>query len=240
MLSSFWFLFLYQPVFNALIWIYANVANENLGWAVVWLTIFLRVLLLPLTILSEYNQARREQAEEEAARAVKAYKNDRIAQQETIRKVMRKYHVSPWARVASLGIQLLVLILLYQVFINGITGEKMIKNLYSFIDFPGHVNVIFYGFDIGHRHDSLWAAICAAYLFAVILIENKSKSWDRAGMYYLIFFPLFTFAVLWYLPMVKSLFILTTMIFSDIITLIRHLFFKPKKSAVASATGAHH
>jgi membrane protein insertase Oxa1/YidC/SpoIIIJ len=239
-MSSLWFTFLYQPVFNALIWIYSNVAHENLGWAVVWLTIFLRIALLPLTILSEYNQARRELAEAEAVKAIKAYKNDRVAQQEVIRKVMRKYHVSPWARVASLGIQLLVFILLYQVFIGGITGEKMIKNLYTWVDFPGHVNIMFYGFDIGHRHDYLWAGICALYLLVGIFIENRSKSWDRAGMYYLIFFPLFTFSILWYLPMVKSLFILTTMVFSDIITIIRHVFFKPKPAGEAAHGGGHH
>jgi hypothetical protein len=53
-------------------------------------------------------------------------------------------------------------------------------------------------------------------------------------MYFLLFFPLITFIVLWYLPMVKSLFILTTMIFSDIVGLIigaARWMFKPKAKA---------
>lgn len=243
MLSTLWFVVLYQPVFNTLIWIYSNVAGQNLGWAVIWLTIFLRILLLPLSIISERNELRHQQVAEEANRVLQAYKNDRVAQKEAARKIMKKYHVSPWAKVASLGIQLLVLILLYQVFIRGISGDKVIKILYPFIDFPGHINTNFYGFEIGRLHDSLWAGIAAFYLFVSIFLESRGrKVWERSEMYYLIFFPLFTFLILWYLPMVKSLFILTTMIFSDTLTLLRHLFFPEKKSALGdkAAAPAHH
>lgn len=229
MLSALWFTIFYQPVFNALIWIYSNIADQNMGWAVVWLTVFLRVFMLPLTIMAEYNSQRKEQASEEAAKAIKAYKNDRVAQQETVRKIMKKYRVSPWAKVASIGIQLLVLFSIYQVFIGGITGEKMIKNLYPSVDFPGTVNTNFYGFDIGQSHDWTWATIAALYLLAATFVEERhKKTWEKSEMYYLIFFPLFVFAFLWYLPMVKSLFVLTTMIFSDLVSLVRHLFFAKK------------
>ncbi|KKU11758.1 MAG: Membrane protein insertase YidC [Parcubacteria group bacterium GW2011_GWC2_45_7] len=230
MLSTLWFIVLYQPLFNALIWIYSNVANENFGWAVIWLTIFLRILLLPLTIISEYNEARHREAVEEASKTLQAYKNDRVAQKEVARRIMKKYHISPWAKVLSLVIQLLVLVLLYQVFIRGISGDKVIKILYPFIDFPGKINTNFYGFEIGRVHDWLWAGVASLYLMASIFIESRGrKVWERSEMYYLLFFPLFTFLALWYLPMVKSLFILTTMIFSDIITLVRRLFLPEKK-----------
>lgn len=238
MLSAFWFYFLYQPLFNALIWIYSTIAGQNLGWAVIWLTVFLRVLLLPLTIISERNAGREQEAKAEADKAIKAYKNDFIAQKDAIRKVMKKYHVSPWAKVVQLGIQALVLVLLYQVFLRGITGEKVIKILYPFIDFPGKINTIFYGFEIGRVHDWLWSGLAAVYLFVSILLEQKGKkSWQRTDMYFLLLFPLATFVILWYLPMVKSLFILTTMLFSDIVTLIRHVVFPPKK---AEAEAGHH
>ncbi|MBI5729011.1 MAG: YidC/Oxa1 family membrane protein insertase [Candidatus Magasanikbacteria bacterium] len=230
MLSTLWFAVLYQPLFNTLIWIYSNVANENLGWAVIWLTIFLRILLLPLSIISEYNEVRHQQVVDEAGKVLQSYKNDRVAQKEVARQIMKKYHMSPWAKVLSLIIQLLVLILLYQVFIRGITGDKVIKILYSFIDFPGKINTNFYGFEIGRVHDWLWAGIASVYLFVSIFLESRGrKVWERSEMYYLLFFPLFTFIVLWYLPMVKSLFILTTMIFSDTITLVRHIVFPDKK-----------
>ena len=232
MLALLWFTFLYQPVFNALIVIYSTIAGENLGWAVVWLTIFLRILLLPLTIIAERNQLHRQKGLTEAGAALKAYRNDAVAQREAARKIMRKYRISPWAKVVTLGIQAVVFILLYQVFIRGITGEKVVKILYPEVDYPGAINTVFYGVEIGQSHQVVWAGVAAVYLFlSIFLASRQRRVWQKSEMYFMIFFPLFTFAALWYLPMVKSLFILTTMIFSDIIKLIRRLFFSSSQAA---------
>jgi len=231
MLSYIWFVWLYQPLFNALVWIYSNIADKNLGWAVVWLTIFLRLVLLPLTIIGERNSIRQARIEAEAKETVAAFRKDPVAQKEQYRKIIKKHKISPWAKVLVLGIQVLVLVLLYQVFMRGILGGGVAKILYPFVDYPGKLNILFYGFDLGKFYDTLWAGVAAVYLFVSIIIENKGKKdWSRADMYYLLIFPLFTFFALWFLPMVKSLFILTTMIFSDIISILRRLFFPVKKS----------
>ena len=232
MFSFFWTNFFYQPLFNALIWIYVNIAPQNLGWAVLWLTIFLRLILLPLTIVSERDALKQFKMEQEAKEKVKAFKNDPVTQKEEIRKVMRKNKISPWAKVITLGVQLLVLILLYQVFIRGITGDRVMKILYSWVEFPGKINTNFYGFEIGNRHDSLWAGLAAVYLFVSILISNKKEKWERSRAAFLFLFPLFTFYALWMLPMVKSIFILTTMIFSDTISTLRRVFFPVKDTNI--------
>lgn len=230
MFSYIWLTYLYQPLFNGLIWIYSNLAGQNLGWAVVYLTIALRVIMLPLSIISERNAMKQENFEEEVALKLKSFKHDPIAQKEELKKVMKKYKISPWAKTVMLLVQVLVLILLYQVFVRGITGEKMIKLLYPWIvDFPGKINTIFYGFEIGKIHDVVWSGIASLYLFGSIFIENRHrKKWETAQVIYLVVFPVFTFGILWLLPMVKSLFILTTMIFSDILTILRHIFFPIK------------
>lgn len=198
------------------------------------LTIFLRILLLPLSIISERNAMKQENFEVEADVKLKSFKHDAVAQKEELKKVMKKYHISPWAKVVSLLAQILVLVLLYQVFVRGITGEKIIKILYPWmVDFPGKINTLFYGFEIGKIHDSLWAGVVALYLFGSIFFENRHrKKWETGQVIYLVVFPLFTFGILWILPMVKSLFILTTILFSDILTTLRHILFpvkKPKK-----------
>lgn len=231
MLSYFWVTFLYQPVFNALIWIYSNVAESNLGWAIIWLTVFLRILLLPLSIISERNTIREERAEAEAESKAQAFRGDSVMMKQEIRKIMKKHKISPWAKVVTLAIQFLVLVLLYQVFVRGITGERIAHILYPFIELPGQINVIFYGFDIGARHDTLWAGICALYLFINIMFDQRGKKWSQGEAVFLFLFPLFTFYILWLLPMVKSLFILTSMLFSSIIEIIVRLFFSGKKEA---------
>jgi membrane protein insertase Oxa1/YidC/SpoIIIJ len=201
-----------------------------MGWAVVWLTIFLRVLLLPLTIISERDATKQKEVEDQAINAAKAFKNDQVAQKEEIRRIMRKHHVSPWAKVISLGFQVLVFLLLYQVFIRGITGERMIQFLYPIVDFPGKINTDFYGVNIGSPHNIFWAGLVAIYLFLSIYFHESGKpKQDKSKLTYLLLFPAFMFAALWYLPMVKSLFILTAMVFSDSISTIRKIFFADKK-----------
>lgn len=240
MLSAIWYHFLYQPLFNALVVIYSTIAAHNLGLAVIWLTFLLRIVLLPLTVLSERNTLKRQQAVAEAENAIKAFKNDRVAQAETTRRIMQKYRISPWAKVVSLAVQALVLVLLYQVFVQGVSGERVIKTLYPSIQFPGKINTMFLGTDIGERHNIVWSSIVAVYLLVSIVIENRRRSsFAKSDVYYIIFFPLATFAFLWYLPMVKSLFVLTTMLFSDSVKVLRMLLFSPKK-AHDDGHGGHH
>lgn len=235
MVAQIWYVFFYQPIFNGLFLIYTFVAGYNLGWAVIWLTIFLRIVLLPLTIISERNTLRYKKAVAEAEGALVAYKNDPLAQRNEARKIVKKYKISPWAKVLTLFIQGLVLVLLYQVFIQGISGEKIIKILYPSVQFPGKIDTNFYGFEIGQRFDSLWAGIAAGFLFIVIMLEERRRpSWQKPDIYYVIFFPIITFVVLWYLPMVKSLFILTTMIFSSIISFMSRMFFGSKPKPVVA------
>lgn len=230
MFEFIWNDILYRPLFNALIWIYNNWTNNNLGWAVVYLTICLRIILLPLTILAERAKSKNTLLEEDIQKLGKDFHHDHVLKKQEIRKLIKIRRVRPWSRVASLGIQLLVLILLYQVFWHGITGEKLLRTLYIFVDFPGFINSIFYGFDLGAKHDILWAGIVAVVLFVEIYIEFKKAkaSVHKKDLFYAILFPLASAYILWILPMVKSLFILTSIFFSIIIHQILKPFFRDK------------
>lgn len=230
MIAAFWFSFLYQPLLNALVWIYSNLAGQNMGWAVIILTVFLRLALLPLSIIAQRDGSRQKKIEQEAQKAAESFKNDRVAQKEEYRRIMRANRISPWAKVTVLGIQLLVLVLLYQVFISGIFGERLVKVLYGNIGFPGAINNLFFGHNIGLSHDTLWAGICGIYLFVSILLEKfTDKNWEKSEAIFLVLFPLFVFIALWILPMAKSLFILTSMVFSDILAFIGWIIFPAPK-----------
>lgn len=233
-MSIIWFSLLYQPVFNLLVWIYNNITAGNMGYAVIVMTIMLRICLLPLSIISERNVNRQKKIELEAFTAARAFKNDPIAQKEEARRIIRKHRISPWAKVTTLLIQGLFLFLLYQVFVGGMLGDRTINVLYEGNNLTGKVNLDFYGFDIGKRRDLIWPSVCAIYLFTSIFIDEfKRKDLEKSELYFLFLFPTFIFLFLYYLPMVKALFILTSMIFSDIIRLIRIIFFpvkEPEKS----------
>ena len=231
MITELWHLYLYQPLFNALIWLYNNWADQNLGWAVIYLTIGLRIALLPFSFLEEFGKAKNVDLTDEINRIDKEFGNDEVLKKEEIRRLLKKRRVQPWAKFVTLGVQGLVLILLYEVFISGIQGQRILQNLYLWIDYPGKLNTIFYGFELGERHTLLWPSIVAVMLFLEVYLESLQEkvSFRKSDLAYFILFPLAVLIALWWLPMVKSLFVLTSMVFSLIIEQILKVFIKPAK-----------
>lgn len=229
---SLWFIILYQPLLNALIWTYTQLAGQNLGLAVIIMTIGLRLVLVPFSLISERNEAKRRALEEDGKKLAVIYKNDTVAQKEELRKLMKKNNISPWARFFTLVAQVLLFLVLYQVFINGVNNDRISHNLYPGISYPGKLETMFLGFDIAKNHTTLWAGIAALYMFMSTLFEGmlRKKSWEKSDLYFLIFFPLSIFVGLWFLPMVKSIFLLTTVVFSDIIKALFSWLQREKKT----------
>jgi YidC/Oxa1 family membrane protein insertase len=232
---SLWNDYLYQPLFNFLIWIYNNWTDQNLGWAIVYLTIILRIVLIPFTIISERNRVKNEELIGEIKRVEKAYANDAVIRNEEIRKVLRKRKVQPWAKVLNLGTQLLVLVLLYQVFLRGITGEKILKILYRSVEFPGVINAQFLGFDLAAKYSYFWAGLVTIVIAMEIYFEFRKRrdNLTKGDLIYFILFPTSVFLLLWWLPLVKSVFILTSIIFSIIVGSILRMIFRGSKSKTA-------
>ncbi|HRH23500.1 MAG TPA: YidC/Oxa1 family membrane protein insertase [Candidatus Magasanikbacteria bacterium] len=233
MFGFIWNEVLYRPLFNVLIWLYNNVTDHNLGWAVVLLTIGLRIILLPLNMISEYNRVKNEELGLEIDKMGNDFKFDPVLRKQHVRALIKTRKVRPWAKTLGLAFQLLVLVLLYQVFWRGITGEKLIKYLYHWVDFPGTINVMFYGFNLGKVHDIVWAGIVGLLMLVEVYIEvrRNKKAPTKSDLLYFILFPLATFYLLWILPMVKSLFVLTSIVFSAIVNPLLHSAMKPKKKA---------
>ncbi|MDP2693193.1 MAG: YidC/Oxa1 family membrane protein insertase [bacterium] len=225
---SIWNDFLYTPLFNLLIWIYNGWAGGNLGWSIVYLTIFLRTVLLPFSLINEYNKLKNEALYREIKDIEKAYQNDDILKKQEIRKAMKQRRVQPWAKVVVLGIQALVLVLLYQVFISGLKGDRMLEVLYTSVQWPGVMNTYFYGFDLSMKHDLIWSGIVGVFLLVEIYMNLRrfKGGIEKKDLTYFILFPVSVFIILWLLPMVKSLFILTSLVFSVIVGNIARLFFQ--------------
>lgn len=233
MILEFWNEVLYRPLFNFLIWMYNNWTNQNMGWAIINLTVMLRLLLLPFTISAEHGKIKNRELVDELKRIEKGYKKDPILKNQEIRKALKNKKIKPWSSAISLGVQLLVLVLLYQVFISGLAGKQVeiLKLLYDFVDFPGNINTLFYGFELNASHGLIGPGLVMAFLMVYIYSEyHKYKvKLNKGDLAYFLLFPLGTFIVLYYLPMAKSLFIFTSLCFSVIVQFFMIILFKPKK-----------
>lgn len=219
-----WSQYLYIPLFNLLVWLYVTYSNYNLGVAVIILTILLRFVLLPFTALVERGKIIRSDLDRQVHEIRHDFSNDPVGQKKEIRALLKRRKIKPWAKAVVLGVQFLVLILLYQVFIGGINTVEKLHLLYPHIIRPDFINTKFLWFDIAQRNLVL-PAIAAGYLFAEIMIQqyNERRDLSRGEQLYTILFPAFSFLILAILPSVKSVFILTSLIFSSIISAVTAL-----------------
>ena len=186
---------------------------------------------MPFTLIGEHAAAKNADLDEDLSRLQRELANDPILQKEEMRRALKKRKISPWSKAVTLGIQALVLVLLYQVFVQGITGERVLKTLYDSVHYPGEINTMFYGFDLGVRYDIFWPAIVMIILMLEIYFgfRRHKKSLNRSDLAFFILFPVAVFIALYILPMVKALFILTSIIFSLVIHQFSKLLFYRKK-----------
>jgi len=181
---------------------------------------------LPFSILSERNKHVYAKIEKEITGIEKQFKNDPEQQKDRIRHLLDVHHVSPWSRAWLLGLQLLVLIVLYQVFMGSIRQSRF-DELYPWVEHPDLVFTNFLGWNLGAR-SFFWAGLVGAWLFLEITFEQRKhhEKLTRSDIFYRIAFPAFSMGALLLLPMMKSLFILTSMAFSTIIASVRKGMFK--------------
>jgi len=222
-LSFIWEQYLYIPLFNLMVWLYLNYSFDNLGIAVIILTVMLRVALLPFTILTERGKIISQRLRKDIEQIKKDFANDPIKKKQAIRLFLKKKSIRPWARAIVLGVQALVLVLLYQVFIGGINTEAKLHLLYHGIPRPDFINTTFLWFNIGQRNLTA-CSVVAGYLFAQFLIKSLSRGYsNKRDQIYGLLFPAFAWLILALLPSVKCIFILTTLIFSSIISMFTSL-----------------
>lgn len=217
-----WSTIFVYPFLNVMVVLYETVAFGNLGVAVIELTILLRLALFPLTIISERNKAKYERLEDDMELLKESYKDDPVRLKEHVRKLLRVHRISPWAKTSVLLTQGLVLVGFYQVFYRGISAS--LDGLYSWVAHPpAPINTLFFGFDIGKRN-FYWALGVGIFLYITIVVDQRKHEQilGREDAVFRYAFPLFIVVILSLLPMVKSIFVLTSMFFSVFVSFVRH------------------
>lgn len=208
-MTGLWHDLLVQPLLETLLFLYRTAAFGNLGVAVIELTVLLRLVLLPLTVLAERSSARYERLSEEVAAVQAQYKNDAILANEQVRELLKRRKVNPWAKAAVLLIQLVVLLALYQVFTKGALAPDVVPTF-----FGSHLALRNFG----------WALAVGVVLYLEIVHEQRQveRLLGKQDAIYRYAFPALSVVVLSVLPMVKALFVLTSMAFSLLVSTIRH------------------
>ncbi len=115
----------------------------DLGFAVIFLTLLIRMIIFPLNHRMIKTQRAMKIIEPEVKRIQSEVKN-KEEQGRALMELYRKHGINPLSGIASLFVQLPLLIALFKVFQRDIMSQATIA--YSFISLPTHINTIFLGF----------------------------------------------------------------------------------------------
>lgn len=211
MISYLFNLIFYQPLFNALIFLYNIIPNHDLGFSIIILTVLIRLVLWPLTGKSLKSQKALEKLKPQIEEINKKFKNDKEAKAKVLMALYSENKINPLSGFLPLLIQIPIIIALWRVFLSG-TGINH-DLLYSFITAPGKIQSVFLGmFDLTKRN-MLLAVIAGAlqYFQTKMIMPSSSKvtegkpagtaDFSRIMSQQMLYFgPILSVIIFWTLP----------------------------------------
>jgi YidC/Oxa1 family membrane protein insertase len=212
---------IYRPLFNGLVLLYEHVTFEDLGLAIILLTLIIRFIFYPLFYKTFKHQAAIQKIQPEVKRIQKTHKGNREEQAKQLMGLYRAHNVNPFSSFLLLIVQLPILIALYRLFLNGFTPESF-TDLYAFISEPTHINSTFLGLiDLSSSNILIVVFAGIAQYFQAKLSLAKAPApgkdaspQERIGRQMVVVAPLFTVIILYTLPAAIGLYWLTTSAFS--------------------------
>jgi len=135
----------YQPLFNLLVYFYNIIPGNDIGIAIIVLTVIIKLLLYPLSIKSIKSQKALQDLQPKIEALKAKYKDQKEKLASEMMELYKKEKVSPFSSCLPLLIQFPFLIAVYQVFRAGLSNGSF-DQLYSFVANPGQINPIAFGF----------------------------------------------------------------------------------------------
>lgn len=177
-MSNLWTIFIYKPLYNGLV-LLMSALGGNAGFAVILLTILVKSALFPLSHKSSRTQAVMRNLEGELNKIREKNKDNKQEQARLTMELYKKHNINPFSGCLLILIQFPIIFALYWVFFKGIHLNQEL--LYSFVTFPGSVNMNFLGFFNLEQKSYILAAIAGItqYIQADLTlpkIEKKKNS----------------------------------------------------------------
>jgi YidC/Oxa1 family membrane protein insertase len=160
-MGEFFHIVLSVPIFNLLVFLYDLLPGGDVGFAIIALTIIIKLVLWPFMSQSLKSQKAMQELQPKIDELKEKHKDDREALAKGMMELYQKEKVNPLSSCLPLFIQLPILIALYRVLLGGFGPETM-GQLYDFVKDPGTINYVFLGaIDLSQK--SLYLAILAGY-----------------------------------------------------------------------------
>lgn len=144
-MASFFHFFIYQPLYNILIFLYNVVPGKDFGISIILITVLLRTILIPLYQKQIESQKKLQELQPKIKALQEKTKNDKEQQTRQLMELYKENKTNPFSGCLPLIVQLVFLIAIYQVLItisnSGLTVDP--AQLYSFVSNPTKINQLF-------------------------------------------------------------------------------------------------
>lgn len=232
--------FIYQPFLNLIVFFYWLLGftgiGADMGVAVILLTIAIRILLLPITLASHRSEKERRDIEEKVQVIREKYHGQPVERDAAIKKLLRGNPRIILAEMFMFAIQVIIALILWRIFATGLSGEDL-HLLYNWMpEVPQPFNLTFLGrYDLTHPdwHLNVVQALLIFVLETVAVVTSPYSVSRTEVVRVQLVLPVVSFMIFAFLPAGKKLFVITTLSFSLVITLLRailhwyHKTFRP-------------
>lgn len=244
-MKSFLKIILVKPIYNLLMGIIVLLPGNSLGWAIIIITLVVRLALLPLSNRASKAQKKMQQIQPEIDQLRAELKDDQKQMSVELMGLYKRHGINPFSSCLPLIVQLPVLFILYYVLRLVAEGGRF-DLLYSFIPRPEAINHIMFGIDLFKPDHWVLPILAGGLQFWAsyqIMGRKKSKqdpekkendftaSFNKQMLY---MFPLMTIFISRSLPAYLSFYWVVTTLF----TIVQQTYvFKKMPVVVAHPTG---
>ncbi len=205
--------YIYQPFLNVLVLAYWAVGQTSIGYdmgvAVILLTIFIRLLLLPTTLMGFRTEKERREIDTEIKSVRTKHPHDPVQLQKAIRGVLRSKPRILLAEGFMFTIQVAISLILLRIFSRGLGGEDL-HLIYEWLpEVPRPFNLVFLGrYDLTHPHFllNLLQSLIIFVLEAVSLVTSPYPTTRSEVVRVQLTLPIVSFLVFAFLPAGKKAF----------------------------------
>ena len=108
--------YLYQPILSVLVWIYHTIAFEDLGFAIILLTVLVRLVLFPVFHKGARDQALMQRLQPKIKKLQEEHKDNKEVQAKALMALYKDHKLNPFSGFLLLLVQLPIFIALFQIF----------------------------------------------------------------------------------------------------------------------------
>lgn len=216
---------LYRPLLNILVFLYNTVSFNDLGVAIILLTVIIRIVLFPIFYKGTKNQTLLQRLQPEIKKIQEQNKSDHMKQAQEMMALYRRYKFNPMSGFYLILIQLPILIALYQVILKGFSTEAL-SDLYGFISTPTIIHSTFLGLiDLTKKYNIAMAVLSAAlqYFQGRMSLGKMALKQDtalRVTKQMNLIMPVISVVIIYPLPAIIGLYWVT----NSLLSLIQQVF----------------